>query len=217
MNRAIRLFRARILNQRVRHPSHGANAGHQPRWRHQGLDGPGPMRARILGLVIVVMLVPASYAAAQPRGVVAAGSHVRLEAASVSPQRVTGIVVSFDETTLKLRVDSGPLVVVPRDAISRLDVRVAHRSNAKAGFLIGAVVGLFASQAGDSGCGRRGTCIVEPPAAAVGVFGGVLLGGVGALIGSLHGKEIWEPVAFGPSLNVAPKRKGGSISLSFRF
>lgn len=171
----------------------------------------------ILGVLIVVMLVPAADAAAQPGGVVARGSHVRVEAASVSPQRLTGIVVSFDETTLKLRVDPGSLVVVPRDAISRLDVRVAHGSNAKAGFLIGAVVGLFASQAGDSGCGRRGTCLGEPPAAAVSVFGGLLLGGVGALIGSLSGKEMWAPAAFSPSLNVAPRPKGGSISLTFRF
>ena len=174
------------------------------------------MRARILALVTMAMLVPASQAAAQPAGTVAKGSRVRLESASVTPHKLSGTVVELDETTLKLRTDSGSSVVVPRGAISKLDVMVSRGSNWKAGALIGAAVGFLTDSGSPSKCSGSLGCIGPDPndAAAAGV---VVLAGVGALIGSLIWKETWAPVESSPRFTVAATRKGGVVSLSFPF
>jgi hypothetical protein len=174
------------------------------------------MRAKVLGLVILVTLVSVVPAAAQPAGIVASGSRVRLEASSIFPARLTAIVVAFDESSLKLRTDLGQLVVVPRHTISKLDVSVARQSNTKAGLLIGAAVGLVGGLSIDSSCTGSIACI-DLDRRAVAAVGSVVFAGVGALIGSLTRKETWAPVVSSPRLSVVPTRKGGVVSLSFPF
>ncbi len=171
------------------------------------------MRARILRLVILVMLVPAARAAAQSPATIAKGSRVRVDAPSVLSRPVSGTVVAFDEATLKLRSDFDQLLVVNRNAISKLDVRVARKSNWKAGALIGALAGMFAGSTVDTDCGYAFFCNKVVPI----VGGGVLFAGIGAAIGALTHRETWAPVVSGARLSLAPTRKGGIVSLSIPF
>src|SRR5213083_1911947 len=72
-------------------------------------------------------------------------------------QRVTGNVLTMDETTMTIIDHDGQHVTIPRERITRLDVNVGRKRNALRGLLVGAAFGsaLFAAAlaTGDSSHG----------------------------------------------------------------
>jgi hypothetical protein len=155
-----------------------------------------------------------------------AGSRVRLAAAAVSPEPLIGTIVSQDQTTLELQVaDQQDPIVVPRDAITKMEMSTGRRSRGH-GAWIGALAG-----------GASGAIAVlatpEKPCDPGALFGclriiskgqaAAMLGGLGAGLGALIGMAIppgekWTAVPTGLRVSVAPTHKGDvQISLSFAF
>ncbi len=159
------------------------------------------------------------------------GSRVRLWAAGVSSRPLIGTIVSPGATELRLQVaDQKDPVVVSRDAITKLEASLGRRSRgrgAKIGALVGGAVGAIAVLATPE---KQCEPAQEPNPFFSGCLeiiskelGAVMMGGVGAGLGSLIGLAIppgerWGPVSAGLRVGVAPAQKGGVlISLSLAF
>lgn len=183
------------------------------------------MLVKVFGVVAFVMSLSAMQAFAQDAPGVSTGSRVRLEAAAVSRKPMTGTILKLDQTSITLSEHrlSAP-IVVPRDAITKMEVSTGRRSKAKAGALIGAAVSIGATalalsgDEGGSACAQAFLCLDLPPREVFVAFAGVAGACVGALVGRLIGQDKWTPVqASGLRVSVAPKPKGGAIRLSFAF
>ena len=162
--------------------------------------------------VLVIMVYPGD-ASAQSSESVRKGSRVRLMAAAVSQKPLIGTVVRADDTSVVLSEGW----VVPRSAITQMEVSAGRRSYAKAGALIGAAaLGFAAGLTPDSSC--SGIVCVDYPKE-VGVAVAAALGaGLGALIGTAVTKsETWMVVPSRLKVSIAPKHKGGVVSLRFAF
>ncbi len=163
-----------------------------------------------LALLLVLMLVSFPGAAgAQESLALSSGSRVRVWTSSAAGP-VTGKVLRVDASAMMLAVDgSEPPIVVPRDAITRLDVSRGRRSRGK-NALIGALVGLAAAGivlAGDT----------SGPNGGPGIGSGVallFLPPTGTLVGAMFppGHERWRPAKLAASTGPAP-----SVRFGFRF
>ena len=130
---------------------------------------------------------------------------------------LSGTVQAFDEETLTLALEKqASPVVIPRDAIAKLETVLGRRGHAKQGAIIGGAIGaslVIAACAsfGDS-CDLGGA--VGPVAAYVGAFTGV-----GALIGAAIRSDRWV-VATMPSVRAGSRverRPGLRFSLGLRY
>ena len=175
------------------------------------------MCARILGVLVFVISISATQAFAQDAPGIAVGTRVRVEAATVSTKPVTGTIVRLDETSMTVLVNpASPPKVLPRDAITKMEVSVGRRSKAKLGALIGAVALAISAASEESSC--SGIVCVEPHKEAVVAFAGAVGAGLGALIGAGFRKDTWAQVESpGLRVSVSPNRNGGAISWSFSF
>jgi len=134
------------------------------------------------------------------------GARVRLLARDLDPEPLIGTVVEIDDETLSLRVGEGETpAVVPREAITRLEVSAGRKSRGR-GALIGAVVGglvgaIALAATPEPSCGPNPwSCIgISKEEAAPAVIG--LGAGVGALVGlAITPGEKWTVL---PSARVA--------------
>ena len=180
---------------------------------------------KALGVFVLVASFP-SQTFAQSADSPDAGSRVRLEAAAVSPEPLVGTIVTQDQTTLELQVaDQEDPIVVPRDAITKMEMSTGRRSRGH-GAWIGALVG------GASGAIAVLATPEKPcnPNVAFGCLriiskgaGATLLAGLGAGVGALIGLAIppgekWTAVPTELRVSVTPTLKGDvQISLSFAF
>ncbi len=133
-----------------------------------------------------------------------------------------GTLVGIDAglVTIALEGRTAPLRI-PRAAVSRLDVSQGRKKtvgrSAGRGFLIGAGAGaLIGYAAGDE---RGGLGFLTPEQGAL--VGTVLLGAVGALVGTIAGqveRDVWRPIPIdGVRVSVAATRGGAGMSIAFGF
>jgi hypothetical protein len=176
----------------------------------------------VSSLVVLVTTLLSTQASAQSSESAGKGRRVRLVVPTVSPKPLIGTIVRSDETSVVLSQGlwqgaSVELMVVPRNAITKMEVSSGRRSHAKAGALIGAAALAFAvAVTPDSSCSGI-VCVDYPKELGVAVAA-VLGAGLGALIGKAFTKsETWTPVPPGLQVSVTPKHKGGVVSLSFAF
>ena len=164
------------------------------------------------GVGLVLLTMPVSLVAGEPP-VVSTGSVVRFSAPSIDRHRISGSVVSADEHVLEVAVAGGQRVSVPRDGITKLEVKTGRKSHWAVGLGVGAAAGLALAIAG--GCNdclgaTQGELAVRTTP---------ILGAVGAAIGLLIRTDRWEPAA-PHQLHVSlglPARKGVGLSVVMSF
>ena len=125
---------------------------------------------RCLGLVVLITIHSTTPASAQPAESAGIGSRVRLEAATVSSKPLIGTIVRQDPTSVVIwhGPSAGPSpgqLVVPRDAITKMEVSSGRQSHAKTGALIGAFAGAIAGGIVTPECQGSGFCVEIPKAA----------------------------------------------------
>jgi len=179
-------------------------------------------RGACTGALVLVMAVGAT-GAAQEMPSLREGARVRLLARDLYPEPLIGTVVEIDDETLSLRLgDRETPALVPREAITRLEVSAGRKSRGRGalfGAVIGGLVGAIALAATpEPSCGPNPwSCIgVSKGEAAPAVIG--LGAGVGALVGlAITPGEKWTVV---PSARVAispAHRRHVQVSLTVAF
>ena len=150
------------------------------------------------------------------------GARVRLSARGLGGQ-LTGTLVAWEFDTLVVRVDGEGLgLIVPRDSITRIDVRGERPmilEGVGVGVLGGALLGLIASP---DWVDENGECMLACLAYEVSPDVGTrvaVLSVLGAVLGGLAGSGVkadtWTPVRL-ERLNVGPA-PGGGLALGVRF
>lgn len=144
------------------------------------------MSARaFLALAALLVAAPAALAQEELRP----GDRVRIRVPDAPWGGIEGSLVALDEDSLRLLPAGGPIQVVPRDAITALEVRRpgSRRKGAwrgaKWGFAIGATVGFVTC------IGTPDQCREDPDAGRVknAIGAGLFVGGGSALLGALTG------------------------------
>jgi hypothetical protein len=173
-------------------------------------------------LVLSAILAPGEARAEEVPYTVVTGSRIRfLTPADARP--VQGTVLEVDAGTLLVSTDDREALRVSRQAITRLEVAVGRRRNARKGLFIGAAVGalvagMVAFTPSDSLCppfqGDTRMCLegmdmlmkVAIPVAAL----------EGAAIGALIKSDRWSPVdGDGVRIGLAPTRgRGVAVAVS---
>jgi hypothetical protein len=174
------------------------------------------------GLLVLLLLgvLPSSATGGEggpAPSVLGVGSRVRVSAPSVFDGRVQGLVVSTDAENLTLAVSDGPLVTLPRNAITRLDVFLGHRRRPGRGALFGSLAGmaLLAAAPVDPGnCGPSSASFCSRgEAVAAGALTGAL---VGFVIGAVHPADRWGIIPLdGWRIAVRATPRGGAVVFSF--
>ncbi len=157
------------------------------------------------GVVLGLCLGPGVLWAQEPGQVIKPGDRIRVYRVAEPGVAVTGNFVARDETDLQVTTDSaGPPLRIPLAEVSRLERSSGHHGHTLLGLGIGVGVGLglgvpaAASSQGD---------FVEIGAGDVAVFTAVL-GGAGALIGTLIRTESWVEVPLAALEPAAPTSDG---------
>jgi hypothetical protein len=148
------------------------------------------------------------------------GARIRFDAPSLDGQ-LTGTLVAWESGTLVVRVDgdaSGLNVMVPVDSVTRIDVRRERRMTVEGlslGALGGTLLALLASPdcADEYGESTALACLAYKVSPNLDTRVAVL-GGVGALLGTMVGSETrkgtWAPVHL-EGLNIGPASNGGIV------
>jgi hypothetical protein len=183
------------------------------------------VRRRIASLAVAATLAATAATAddAASEGVpgVTVGSRVRIEAPTVlRGGRLLGTVAASDGRSLTLAMDGGLPIVIPREAIERLEVNAGRQhSNVLKSTAIGAIVGVVSGTilpVDPNNCSPQSENLCSRgQAVGQGAATGALLG---ALVGVLHKTDRWLQVPSGTwRLAVQPSSKGvgGAISVSF--
>lgn len=184
-----------------------------------------------MGRALVVAMIVAGLAGttlpAQETWAVVPGQRVKINSPDARGEFLVRSA-SADTLHLETRGAEGTRAV-PVASISRLDVSAGERTRmagfgrgAGFGFLAGAGIGAVMGFAdGDDNCAEGGWCILEMSAGEKAMLGGVVIGGLGAVIGGLVGVanpgERWQrmPVR---RLTAGPTPAGGfaaAVSLGF--
>jgi hypothetical protein len=149
------------------------------------------------------------------------GSRVRVSAPAISGRRIVGTLTAFDDESLTLETKGrrDPLMI-PRAAITRLDVSSGPRSRALLGAGLGLAGGVLAGLASGPKCpgGTTGSC---GSALETAILYSALLVPIGALIGTAHPGDRWEDAGwkhphFGVSL-LPGRGLGISVSASVKW
>lgn len=191
-------------------------------------------RVPVFFMLMVMSSMAAHSAQAQVAGAsvptVAEGTRVRVAAAHRG-DAITGVVVRHSSDSLILRSDKDSgTVALPTAQLSRLEVSRGRRTQkvrgAGIGFLSGAVIGALVGLATyeDPSCsGEAWVCLDFGPQFDAAV-GATLLGGVGALVGTMMGsreRELWRPAPASPGwdarLGIGPARGGVALTASLVF
>jgi hypothetical protein len=165
------------------------------------------------GIAIAASLTAVGAARAEPESgaapTIEVGSRVRLEAPTLARKRLEGTVIGLGEKALVVRRNGLEPLSVPREAITRLDVRTGQRRWTLRGALVGAGAGLVAvgltCGGGDGGCGQ---------AAPVVTYAALAGAGIGALIKS----DRWQAVPLDRvriTHTPAPRGVGLAVSIGF--
>ena len=176
-------------------------------------------------IVLVLVLVTVSLnipLAAQGTAPDTAATRVRIRQAGVREPTI-GIITQFDADSIHLRAVEGDLAIARAD-ISKLEISRGRRSNtdrgAKKGFLIGAavgaVLGISVVADPDAYWYDGGAEIIPEAMAIIGLEGGLIGAGIGALSHSEH----WQKSRTDSptlSLYVAPRQGGAVMGLAMTF
>lgn len=180
---------------------------------------------RTLPLLICLLGFLTENVSAQTAGSFPAGSYVR---AAVGGHWRYGTFEQAVPDSLILGVGKSGTerLALPLSSVLRLEARTGRRSHAITGLLMGSLIGFAGgAAAGNALCTSSGglfesDCADAPvPELVGGAMGGLVLGGMGALIGWAIRTDRWEEVPL-QSLRVGlTSRPGGSIEagLSMRF
>lgn len=178
--------------------------------------------AGFLGLVV---FLSAGVARAQSIPELRPGARVRLVAAAFSRRPLVGTVSRLDATAVELQTaDRNQPTLVPRDAITRVEISVGRRSRSRGALIggsLGAAIGVIAVLA-TPGEPCEPNLFGCPPFGITKGMASVLIGGIGAASGALIGSlippgERWKAPAAG-RLSIAPAgARGVQAALSFRF
>lgn len=180
---------------------------------------------RVLLLLILLFGFPAEYVSAQTTGTFPAGQHVR---AAVGGQWQYGTLLRAVPDSLILGVGKhgDERLALPLSSILRLEVGAGRKGHPITGLLIGGSIGVLGGAvAGNALCTSSGgflepDCADAPvPEIVGGAIGGLVLGGVGALIGWAIKSDRWEEISL-QSLQVGLVKQPGerpAIGLSLRF
>jgi len=153
--------------------------------------------SRTAALLTALCVSPLLALASQARPAIAPGDRVRITTAD---WELVGTLVTQGDDSLRLQVTGEVTPVsVARSAIKRLEIARSHSNTGTdaliglgAGALVGGTLGAVA------GSDLAGECPGNDCGAAPAVFGGLLMGalgaGVGAVIGSLSHSEQWDSV-----------------------
>ena len=148
------------------------------------------------------------------------GSRVRLTAPTVLQGKLQGAITAMDEKAVVLAADSGVPVVVPREAITSLDVSAGRKKNALKGTVIGAAAGavlmLVAAPVDPNNCGVDSPNVCSRgQGVGIGAVGGAVWG---VLIGSFIKTDRWMHAPTGSwRVDVKPAPRGASVSMSLSF
>ena len=182
----------------------------------------------VIGVLFVVVLLPAARLSAQSALPVRPGDRVRVEADHV---RGVFTVVSVEERALTVRRGEGaaPIALQLGD-LDRLEVDRGLRSRRRAagrGAVFGAVGGGLAGIAagladGDDRCDAGSWCLFQMSAGEKAVIGGLVFAGAGTLVGVaigtlLPGRE-WEPCTLPLDVGIRTSAGGGlGLGAAIRF
>ena len=183
---------------------------------------------RFLMVLVALAALPLDAAAATAATEVA-HPRIRVTAPSLHGKRLVGVLVSLDETTLRIEREEGqPPIAVPRASITSLETS-RHRSRKPRGAGIGALFGVAAAlvigQTAGGDCARddspaylsfEALCLTRGEITGASAF---LMVPAGALLGVLASPgEKWDVVnADHLRFTVTPGRGGVRAALAIRF
>jgi hypothetical protein len=184
-------------------------------------------RAVAASIVVLsaALLLPDEVRPAEPDLPISVGRKIRLEAPTVFQGAVQGTVIATDDSSLLINTEQQMPLRVSRQAVTRLEVVVGRRRNARKGLIIGAaagaaLVGLVAATPKDSLCPPKELDVQEClDARSLFLTAGVpILALEGAGIGALIKSDRWSSVPIDKAhVTVTPTRHGLGLALSLRF
>lgn len=168
-------------------------------------------------LIAAISIFPGSLYA-QEYGQLESGKRIRLSAPTLGLENTVGTLVSLDSQVLVMsriearmrqgrKVMDTSLVRVPMAQVARLQVSLGRRSNidhgAKRGLLIGSGIGLALGIAWAAD--NTGFLTCDAGCVLVNVLGGASTGAaLGAGIGALSSRDIWQDVPVRSSVVIVP-------------
>jgi hypothetical protein len=170
------------------------------------------MARQLIRFVAVAGLVLAgrpdsAWAQSSPAYPVVVGSRIRIEVPTVLEGRFEGTVKEIDEQSLLIELENRPVIRVPRQAITQLDVSLGRRRQFRKGAMIGAGIGVLVIF-GLNGEGIEESGVTKFEYIAVGLIPGAIWGaGIGALVKA----ERWAAVPIAPASVSSPAIRGGRV------
>jgi hypothetical protein len=174
-------------------------------------------------LIVPALLLPVQARSQQQADDVSpimVGSRVRIQAPALGPGRITGTVIELDGESLLIGTRERTSRLIPRQAITRLDLSLGHDTCTWRGMLIGAGVGAalgaFIYYSGDPDSEDSWLDSFDTLMAATTVVAGPMFG---AGIGALTKRDRWgevPPEHVRVGLAAAPGGAGG-LALTLRF
>ena len=153
------------------------------------------------------------------------GARVRVTLAGEKPR--VGIFVARRADTLIVRwPEFANTISLPLSGISRLDVSTGRHRNVVKGMVLGTVgagaVGFLVGAAAYQPC--TSNCFLAPTSAAEsGMVGGIVLGTVGLVVGTLAGlpsRDTWQRVSLGErrvAVGLSPTARGATLGVTLRY
>jgi len=154
---------------------------------------------RHLGFVIAVLLIPLARAKAQDRPVLEPGVRVRVATAPQAsrPDWIVGTVIAVtgDRLAIRPQPDSGAVIDIARNTVTRLELSRGQHSKALTGLGLGFLVGAGAGAAIGSAALGEGRDLAPVDAALIGAVPGAVVGAlIGLAIGSGSKSERWQEI-----------------------